>query len=665
MQDYRILKYLGDGGFASVHLTQHRKLGKVAYKKFAALNLPDSDWTQIRKEAKIQMRLRHPNVVSMFEAQFTSPDIGLFLEYMQYGSVDSFIREYTVTWEWKTQILYDVSLAMAYLHRHKPVIIHGDLKSQNILIGDGYRAKISDFGLSRTIQTLSSVEVKVKLRGTIEYIAPEYLDDPYRKKTEKFDVYGYGITAWEIYSQKSFFKTFFDKRIIGVQVGNGKRPEMVDIRDNIPASITELMTQCWQQEHDGRPSFETIRDRLFSQISSNLFALQLPSKTKRPKHDMEDSSCQHPIDQADFISSGIHEQSRAESKFITGLKKVQSSIAEHLDPFNGLLVCLRERGILERDENDKLNQFVNETTSHRECNERILSEYVLPKIEYCCKEFIEALKDNDQEHIVNFIMNAGEHLDRVLSKEEIRIIDDNKSCLVNLIDPYKMGFLDLLVSENCITSRQREIVEKRGTNQEKIVELMKVLKLRNCRHFQNFKLCLNETKQGKLADVLVEGQGVIAVHVTIDKNKNISTSKLIAILTTHLQELDELDGSPTMEQITLKNQLNELTGLGVDFIGVCNSADESIVNYFQCSSSRSVKKFSQALESGQLKHILENMYRCHLQIPDTKSTLIKHVTSDTNISHVKHPDNRSRTPGESNAICLSVKMYGFWLHNRA
>ena len=80
MQDYRILKYLGDGGFASVFLTQHRKLGKVAFKKFAALNLPESDWKQIKKEATIQMRLRHPNAVSMFEAQFTSPDIGLFLE---------------------------------------------------------------------------------------------------------------------------------------------------------------------------------------------------------------------------------------------------------------------------------------------------------------------------------------------------------------------------------------------------------------------------------------------------------------------------------------------------------------------------------------------------------------------------------------------------------
>ena len=175
MSDYKILNHLGDGGFASVFLIQHETFGKVAFKKLGASNLPDTDVIRLKKEAEIHLRIRHPNIVSMFEAQFTSPDIGLFLEYMPYGSVDTFIREFEITWEWKTQILYDVSLAMTYLHQQKPALIHGDLKSQNILIGDGFRAKVSDFGLSHTMQTLSCVVSDRKLSGTLEFIAPEYL----------------------------------------------------------------------------------------------------------------------------------------------------------------------------------------------------------------------------------------------------------------------------------------------------------------------------------------------------------------------------------------------------------------------------------------------------------------------------------------------------------
>ena len=81
MSDYKILNHLGDGGFASVFLIQHETFGKVAFKKLGASNLPDTDVIRLKKEAEIHLRIRHPNIVSMFEAQFTSPDIGLFLEY--------------------------------------------------------------------------------------------------------------------------------------------------------------------------------------------------------------------------------------------------------------------------------------------------------------------------------------------------------------------------------------------------------------------------------------------------------------------------------------------------------------------------------------------------------------------------------------------------------
>ena len=160
------------------------------------------------------------------------------------------------------------------------------------------------------------------------------------------------------------------------------------------------------------------------------------------------------------------EHSRAKSKFITGFKRVINSLLEYLDPFNGLLRNLKRKMVLTDTEYEQLvNSCSNETNSLIAMNKELLFEYILPKIEYCCKQFVEALKNSDQSHIVNFIMNAGEHMDRVLSKDELRIIDDNMSCLVNLIDQYKMGLLDLLVSMKCITSRHLEMIEMIGQNQ--------------------------------------------------------------------------------------------------------------------------------------------------------------------------------------------------------
>ena len=83
---------------------------------------------------------------------------------------------------------------------------------------------------------------------TFEFIAPEYLEDPFKKKTEKFDVYGFAITAWEIYSRKSFFKSFSDAKLLGVHVQNGTRPRLEDIREDIPSTILDSMKACWHQQ---------------------------------------------------------------------------------------------------------------------------------------------------------------------------------------------------------------------------------------------------------------------------------------------------------------------------------------------------------------------------------------------------------------------------------
>ena len=77
---------------------------------------------------------------------------GLFLEHVKYGSVDSFLEEFSVSGEWKMQLIYDIASAMTFLHDRQPPIIHGDLKCQNVLIGIEFRAKICDLDLLACIR---------------------------------------------------------------------------------------------------------------------------------------------------------------------------------------------------------------------------------------------------------------------------------------------------------------------------------------------------------------------------------------------------------------------------------------------------------------------------------------------------------------------------------
>ena len=270
IQPHESLEHLGDGGYGSVTLVQHSKFGKVAYKKLLASPTLGNSSGDLMDEAQIQEKLRHPNIVVLFETRFEDSNYGLYLEYMMYGPVDKFVKDFKVRWEWKTQIAHDVSLGMLYLHQQNPVIIHGDLKCQNILIGDAYRAKISDFGLARTIQDQSR-KGNHKLRGTIEYVAPEYLsDNNSRTKTEKFDVYGFAISVWEIFSEKRPYHDFSDRKLIKILVhAQEERPKITDIVhvDRIPEGILKLVTICWSQNEHDRPPFSAISESLSREMA--------------------------------------------------------------------------------------------------------------------------------------------------------------------------------------------------------------------------------------------------------------------------------------------------------------------------------------------------------------------------------------------------------------
>ena len=263
--DVRILRHLGEGGYGSVDLIEHPKFGIVAYKQLRTSNNDEKSILLSKKEADIQTKLRHPNITVLYDAHFDFPNVGFYLEFMKYGSVDRFIDDFEVSWHWKTQIIHDVALGMSYLHKQAPVIVHGDLKCGNILIGEGYRAKISDFGLAR-MQQSQTLSKDCAVKGTLAFIPPEYLQDPYKKKTEEFDVYGFAISAWEIFKGKRAYHDFCDPGVISVSVQRGDRPKF-EGTDFINNHIRDLIVECWHQQPDQRPTFEHVCDAVKDELS--------------------------------------------------------------------------------------------------------------------------------------------------------------------------------------------------------------------------------------------------------------------------------------------------------------------------------------------------------------------------------------------------------------
>jgi len=156
---------------------------------------------------------------------------------------------------------------------HSSNVIHGDLKSFNILFDDEDNPKISDFGLSRQFHTLREANM---CAGTAAYIAPEIIR--HEKATNKSDVYSFAIIFWELltgniswmrYNQgynnlrtkknspHTEYRQVIPKKIIFAK----RRPKILS-EDKIYRELIELLNDCWNQDRNLRPSSAQIVTRL-------------------------------------------------------------------------------------------------------------------------------------------------------------------------------------------------------------------------------------------------------------------------------------------------------------------------------------------------------------------------------------------------------------------
>nr|CAD1842954.1 unnamed protein product [Ananas comosus var. bracteatus] len=128
----------------------------------------------------------------------------LVYEYFENGSLDNWIfpkagRENNcLNWALRYQVAIDVAKALAYLHHQcRQRILHLDVKPENILVDENFRAHVTDFGISRLLG-VDETSVITTVRGTRGYLAPEWFAGG--GICEKSDVYGYGMVLFELMS---------------------------------------------------------------------------------------------------------------------------------------------------------------------------------------------------------------------------------------------------------------------------------------------------------------------------------------------------------------------------------------------------------------------------------------------------------------------------------
>jgi eukaryotic-like serine/threonine-protein kinase len=203
---YRLDAQIGRGGMSTVYRAFDTVLERpVAIKLMHREIAADSDQLErFRREARSVARLNHPHIVTVIDAGEEPAHDGagggvggtpyIVLEYVEGETLKEMIRREGPL-EITQAIAYAIEIARALGAAHEQLIVHRDVKPQNVLIGEEGGAKITDFGIARTL-TEEGLTVAGRVLGTTDYVSPEQALG--QSVTGQSDLYSLGIVLYEM-----------------------------------------------------------------------------------------------------------------------------------------------------------------------------------------------------------------------------------------------------------------------------------------------------------------------------------------------------------------------------------------------------------------------------------------------------------------------------------
>ncbi|WVY98355.1 hypothetical protein V8G54_030506 [Vigna mungo] len=200
-RNFRAECLLGEGGFGRVYKGRLENINQIV-----AIKQLDRNGLQGNREFLVEVLmlslLHHPNLVNLIGYCADGDQRLLVYEFMSLGSLEDHLHDISpgkkqLDWNTRMKIAAGAARGLEYLHdKANPPVIYRDLKCSNILLGEGYHPKLSDFGLAKLGPVGENTHVSTRVMGTYGYCAPEYAMTG--QLTLKSDVYSFGVVLLEM-----------------------------------------------------------------------------------------------------------------------------------------------------------------------------------------------------------------------------------------------------------------------------------------------------------------------------------------------------------------------------------------------------------------------------------------------------------------------------------
>ena len=250
---YRLSRVLGRGGMGAVYLAE-RADGELAQHVAVKLLRPGSDDDQSRRrflaERQILATLSHPNIARLIDAGHREDGQPyLVMEYVEGTTVDAYAENLSIPR--KIALFLKVSGAVAYLHRN--LVVHRDLKPNNILVTRDGEPKLLDFGIAKMIDLATDATITSMRVLTPDYASPEQvLGLPMTTAT---DIYSLGAVLYRLLSGTvpHQFETDSPSAIVSA-ISTGQILPPGNIKRGLSRDLDAIVMKALRKEPDERYS---------------------------------------------------------------------------------------------------------------------------------------------------------------------------------------------------------------------------------------------------------------------------------------------------------------------------------------------------------------------------------------------------------------------------